>query len=164
MMLLIQIDFSSAQFNILHWGLSAYRKSLSDGMTVGSGGSAKWNRCSKVFVLAELVQFVIKCLIFLPFYESIGDKYGLYLTLWSDQIMFHVVYPELFIDLNKFGNLEKSISYFPNFWEKVRDIFFPIWGKIWSWEGYIALMGKFITFIIFALKDLTLLGHLSPIS
>ena len=41
MILLIQIDYSSAQFKILRWGLSAYRKSLSDGMTVGSGGSAK---------------------------------------------------------------------------------------------------------------------------
>ena len=145
MMLLIQIDFSSAQFNILHWGLSAYRKSLSDGMTVESGGSVKWNRCLKVFVLAELVQFVIKCLILFPFpYKSIGD-------------MGHIWHYDL---VRSCLIICKYISYFPKLGKNTIYIFSNMRQNM-RWEGYIG-GEKFITFIIFALKDSDFVGASVP--
>ena len=161
MMLLIQIDFSSAQFNILHWGLSAYRKSLSDGMTVGSGGSAKWNRCSKVFVLAELVQFVIKCVIFSLFMNPLVTNMG---HIWNYDLvrscfmLYTPNYGYIWIDLV----IWKDISYFPNFGGKNwRYIFFKYEAKYDAERGTL-VGGKLITFIIFALKVSDFVGASVP--
>ena len=43
--------------------------------------------------------------------------------------MFHVVYPELFIDLNKFGNLEKIFRIFQILGKKYEIYFFQYEAK-----------------------------------
>ena len=91
----------------------------------------------------------------------IGDKYGPYLKLWSGQIIFHVVYPELFIDLNKFGNLEKIFRIFQILGKKYETYLFKYKVKYVAERGTL-VVGKFITFIIFALKVSDFVGASVP--